>query len=84
MAQQAGMSTEGFEQFYFDVCNLDYQKMSNAMDPLLEPDEKKQTRVHIKRPGTDLSFSIKDIGAVKMRRAYERAGRGSVFCAGEG
>ena len=64
MAQQAGMSTEGFEQFYFDVCNLDYQKMSNAMDPLLNL-MKKTDRVHIKGPGTDLSFSIKDIGAVK-------------------
>lgn len=64
MAQQAGMSTEGFEQFYFDVCNLDYQKMSNAMDPLLNL-MKKTDKVHIKGPGTDLSFSIKDIGAVK-------------------
>ncbi len=26
MAQQAGMSTEAFEDFYFDVCNLDYRR----------------------------------------------------------
>ena len=30
MAQQAGMSTEAFEDFYFDVCTLDYAKMGPA------------------------------------------------------
>lgn len=64
MAQQAGMSTEAFENFYFDVCNLDYQKMSDAMDALKALMDRTD-RVHIKGPGTDLSFSIKDIGAVK-------------------
>ncbi len=64
MAQQAGMSTEAFEQFYFDVCNLDYQKMSDAMNPLLDL-MKKTDKVHIKAPDTDISFSIKNIGAVK-------------------
>ena len=34
MAQQAGMSTDGFEDFYFSVCNLDYSKMDRAMDAL--------------------------------------------------
>ena len=28
MAQQAGMSTEAFEDFYFDVCTLDYRKLA--------------------------------------------------------
>jgi aminopeptidase len=64
MAQQAGMSTEAFETFYFDVCNLDYRKMSAAMDPLKELMER-TNRVRIKGPGTNLSFSIKKIGAVK-------------------
>ena len=36
MAQQAGMSTAKFEDFYFDVCNLDYGVMSRAMDPLCD------------------------------------------------
>ena len=36
MAQLSGMSTEAFEDFYFDVCNLDYGKMDRAMDPLKE------------------------------------------------
>jgi len=31
------MSTEAFENFYFDVCaNLDYERMSKAMTPLVE------------------------------------------------
>lgn len=64
MAQQAGMSTEAFEKFYFDVCNLDYQKMSDAMDPLLDL-MNRTDKVHIKGPGTDLTFSIKGVGAVK-------------------
>ncbi|MGB0775174.1 MAG: aminopeptidase, partial [Akkermansiaceae bacterium] len=34
MAQQAGMSTEAFENFYFDVCLLDYKKMLPAMNAL--------------------------------------------------
>ena len=34
MAQQASMSTDAFEDFYFNVCNLDYSKMDRAMDAL--------------------------------------------------
>ncbi|WP_058302735.1 aminopeptidase [Gorillibacterium timonense] len=64
MAQLAGKSTEEFEDFYFDVCTLDYRKMEKAMDPLEEL-MKKTDKVRIVGPGTDLSFSIKDIGAVK-------------------
>ncbi|MEG0257583.1 MAG: aminopeptidase [Christensenella sp.] len=64
MAQQAGMSTEAFEQFYFDVCNLDYKKMSRAMDPLKALMDRTD-KVHIKGPGTDITFSIKGIGSVK-------------------
>ena len=63
MAQQAGMSTEAFEQFYFDVCTMDYARMSAAMQPLKERMERTD-RVHLKGPGTDLRFSIKGIGAV--------------------
>jgi len=64
MAQLAEMSNEGFEDFYFDVCNLDYSKMSKAMDPLQKYMEKTD-RVRIKGPGTDLEFSIKGIPAIK-------------------
>lgn len=64
MAQLANTSLEAFENFYFDVCNLDYSKMSTAMDPLAALINKTDL-VHITGPGTDLTFSIKGIGAVK-------------------
>ena len=64
MAQAANMSTEAFENFYFDVCTMDYAKMSKAMSPL-EKRMAKADMVHIKGPGTDLTFSIKGIGAKK-------------------
>lgn len=64
MAQSANMSTEAFEDFYFNVCNLDYSKMSKAMKPLVELLEKTD-RVHIKGVGTDLRFSIKGLPAIE-------------------
>lgn len=64
MAQLAKMSTEGFENFYFDVCNLDYGKMSDAMDALVSL-MNKTDKVRITGEGTDLTFSIKDITAIK-------------------
>lgn len=64
MAQLANMSLEGFEDFYFDVCNLDYGKMSLAMDPLKKLMEATD-QVRIVGPGTDLSFSIKGMPAIK-------------------
>lgn len=64
MAQLAGLSSEAFEDFYYDVCNLDYSRMDLAMSPLTELMEKTD-RVRITGPGTDLSFSIKGIPVVK-------------------
>ena len=64
MAQQAGMSTDAFEDFYFKVCNLDYSKMDKAMDALKTRLEKAD-KVRITAPNTDLTFSIKGIGAKK-------------------
>jgi aminopeptidase len=63
MAQLAGMSTEAFEDFYFDVCTLDYRKLQPGMKALKRLMEKTD-RVQIKALGTDLSFSIKGIPAV--------------------
>src|SRR6266436_3925784 len=63
MAQLAGMSTEAFEDFYFDVCTLDYRKLQPGMKTLKTLMDKTD-RVEIKGPGTDLRFSIKGIGAV--------------------
>ena len=69
MAQLAGTSTEAFEDFYFKVCNLDYSKMSKAMDAL-EDLMNKTDKVEIKGNGTDLSFSIKGIPAIKCAGQY--------------
>ena len=63
MAQLAGMSTEAFEDFYFDVCTLDYRKLLPGMKALKQLMEKTD-RVQIKGPNTDLRFSIKGIPAV--------------------
>ena len=63
MAQLASMSTEAFENFYFDVCTLDYRKLQPGMKGLKTLMEK-TGRVEIKAPGTDLRFSIKGIPAV--------------------
>lgn len=63
MAQQAGMSTEAFEDFYFRVCTQNYASMVPGMQAL-EALMRQTDRVHIKGPNTDLNFSIKSIGAV--------------------
>jgi aminopeptidase len=77
MAQAAGLSTEAFENLYFDVCTLDYARMSRAMKPL-EKRMLKADRVHLKGPGTDLRFSIKGIGA-KMCGGDRNIPDGEVF-----
>jgi aminopeptidase len=63
MAQQAEMSTEAFEDFFFRVCTLDYARMKPGMAALKSLMDRTD-RVHIKGPGTDLRFSIKGIGSV--------------------
>ena len=64
MAQLAKQPQEVFEKFYYDVCCIDYAKMSKAMDPLVKL-MKKTNKVHIKGKGTDLTLSIKGIPPVK-------------------
>lgn len=64
MAQLSNTSTSAFEDFYFNVCNLDYSKMDEAMNPLKALMEKTD-QVHIVGPGTDLTFSIRDIPVIK-------------------
>ncbi len=63
MAQQAGMSTEAFEDFFFRVCTLDYSRMkpgATALKRLMDTTDE----VRIQGPGTDLKFSIRGIGSV--------------------
>ncbi|MCL1816569.1 MAG: aminopeptidase [Clostridiales bacterium] len=64
MAQEAAMSTDDFEDFYFEVCNFDYARMSQAMNPL-QALLRDADKVEIQGPGVDLRFSIKNIGVVK-------------------
>lgn len=64
MAQSAHESLEKFEDFYFNVCTLDYSKMSKAMDNLTKL-MNKTDKVRITAKNTDISFSIKNIPAIK-------------------
>lgn len=64
MSQLADMSTEAFEEYYFNVCCLDYAKMDKAMDSLKALMERTD-RVRLAGPGTDLQFSIKGLPAIK-------------------
>ncbi|MEJ2483721.1 MAG: aminopeptidase [Gemmatimonadota bacterium] len=63
MAQLAERSTESFADFYFDVCTMDYAKMSEALKPLQALMERTD-RVRIVAPDTDLEFSIEGIPAI--------------------
>lgn len=64
MAQMAEMSTEAFEDFFFNVCTLDYAKMARAMGPLRDLMQRTD-KVRLKGPrDTDLTFSIKGIPAI--------------------
>jgi aminopeptidase len=69
MAQQAGLSTEAFEDFYFRVCTLDYGRMAAGMKALAAL-MRRTNRVRIVGPGTDLRFSIKGIGAKECGGQY--------------
>ena len=62
-AQMAGMSTDAFETFFYNVCTLDYKKMEKAMQPLVALMDKTD-RVRLTGPDTDLRFSIKDIPVI--------------------
>ena len=77
MAQAAGMSTEAFENLYFDVCTMDYRRMAKAMEPLHRR-MSRADQVRIVGPGTDLSFSLKGIGA-KMCKGDRNIPDGEVF-----
>ncbi|MGF1573703.1 MAG: aminopeptidase [Sumerlaeia bacterium] len=64
MAQLAQMSTQDFEDFYYNVCLVDYPAMGRAVQPLVELMDKTD-RVKIVGPGeTNLSFSIKYIPSI--------------------
>ncbi|KKU99913.1 MAG: hypothetical protein A2898_05660 [Candidatus Kerfeldbacteria bacterium RIFCSPLOWO2_01_FULL_48_11] len=64
MAQLFGMSTEALEDFFFACVGIDYARMARAARPLQRLMEQTD-QVRIVGPGdTNLTFSIKGIGAV--------------------
>ena len=61
-ANKSNMTLEEFKDFYYNICNINYEKMKNAMEPLKRL-MSTTDKVHIIAPGTDLTFSIKQIPA---------------------
>ncbi|MFZ5353914.1 MAG: aminopeptidase [Bacillota bacterium] len=64
MAQAANMSYDAYEDFYFNTSCLDYSKMDKAMDPLVDILQLTDV-VRITGQGTNISFSIKGMPAIK-------------------
>jgi aminopeptidase len=80
MAQMAGMSTEAFEDFYFDICTFNYRKMGDAADSLVKRMEATD-KVRVVSPnGTDLTFSIGNIPVIPCVGNYN-VPDGEVFTA---
>lgn len=68
-AKNCNMSLKEAEEFYFNVCNLNYKKMSQAMDELVKL-MNNTDKVRIIGKNTDLNFSIKGIKAEKYIGNY--------------
>lgn len=79
MAQLAQTSQEAFEDFFYRVCCLDYERMSRAQDRLFDL-MMNTDQVRIKGPGTDLTFSIKGINCRKCD-GHRNIPDGEVFTA---
>ncbi len=62
-AQKAGMCYDDFFDFFLNAALVDYEQMGRDMRPLVELMEKTDM-VRLVGPGTDLTFSIKDIPVV--------------------
>lgn len=77
-AQRAKMSTEKFEDLYFSVCNLDYSKLSEQMDILVNL-LSRTDKVRIKGKGTDLTMSIKNM-PVRKDAGHQNLPDGEVYC----
>lgn len=62
-AQKAKMTNEAFFDYVIDVSSVDYSRMNDAFMPLKDLMEKTD-KVRLVSPGTDLSFSIKNLPAI--------------------
>ncbi|MBR0443996.1 MAG: aminopeptidase [Clostridia bacterium] len=78
-AQKAGMCYDDFYEFFLNSALVDYRAMSASMVPLVKFMEKTD-RVHIKGPGTDLTFSIRGIPVVPCD-GHKNIPDGEVFTA---
>ena len=63
-AQSCRMSSEKFDEFFFNICTLDYESLDKKMNPLKQLMEKTD-KVRIETPTTNLTFSIKNMPAIK-------------------
>lgn len=63
-AKKNKMTLKEAKDYYFNVCNMDYKKMSNAMNALVDM-LNKTDKVRISGVDTELTFSIKGIKAEK-------------------
>jgi aminopeptidase len=63
-AQEAGMSFEDYEDFYFQACNIDWEAQSKRQEKLKRLLDKVKT-VRLVAPDTDLTFSISGMPAIK-------------------
>lgn len=68
-AQRAGLSYDAYFDFVLAVSCVDYAKMQRDVKPLARRMQDAD-RVHIKGPGTDLTFSVKDIPAIPCCGEY--------------
>ncbi|MVO98873.1 aminopeptidase [Paenibacillus lutrae] len=60
MAQQAGLGSDKLQNLYFRSCTMDYGRLKEQAEPLARLLERTES-VRIVSPGTDLSFSVKNI-----------------------
>ncbi len=63
MAQNARMSTDAFEEFYFRACCFDYGRMEKAVVPLVERLQRTRT-IRVVGPGTDLTIDKGEIPVI--------------------
>jgi len=63
-AQSAQLPDRQFEDFFFDVCTLNYGKLSKAMDPFVEL-LKNTKEIRLAGEGTDITIGVEGMNWVK-------------------
>ncbi len=69
LASRSNLTLKEYSELYYRVCTLDYNRLSNAMDRLVEL-MTKTNKVRIIGEGTDITFSIKGIKTKKYFGTY--------------